>query len=54
MALVSLLTSTVLLHFHGALLGVHFGRIDTVFTVAALLVTAAGLFSLLTLHPPPD
>ncbi|WP_328465589.1 MFS transporter [Streptomyces sp. NBC_00448] len=54
MALASLLTSTVLLHFHGTLLGVHFGRIDTVFTVAALFVTAAGLFSLLTLRPPPD
>jgi TRAP-type C4-dicarboxylate transport system permease small subunit len=53
MALASLLASTVLLHFRATLLGIHFGQIDLVFTVAALLMTAAGLLALLTLRPTP-
>ncbi|WP_160145008.1 MFS transporter [Actinacidiphila yanglinensis] len=53
MALATVLTSTVLLHFHASVLGVHLGPIDTVFGVAALLMVAAGLLALRTLRPAP-
>lgn len=47
------LASTVLLDFHGEVLGVHLGRIDTIFTVSAALVVTAGIYAFFALPPSP-
>lgn len=44
------LASTVLRDFHTSLLGLSFGRIDTIYTGSALLVLAGGLYAMLTLR----
>ncbi|HEU0242245.1 MAG TPA: MFS transporter [Micromonosporaceae bacterium] len=43
------LASTVLLHFHANIAGVHIGRIDTIFTIAGLLIVAAGVYAAFSL-----
>jgi MFS family permease len=45
------LASTVLRDFHGTVTGVHIGRIDTIFTVSALLIVAAGVYGYFALPP---
>ncbi len=46
MALAGFLASTVLLHMHVVLAGIHMHRIDTIFSVSALLMIASGLATL--------
>jgi predicted MFS family arabinose efflux permease len=43
------LASSVLLHFHATPLGIHIGPIDTILTVAGLLIVFAGLYAFATL-----
>jgi MFS family permease len=43
--------STSLRTFHGVLFGLHFGRIDAIYTVSALLVISAGVFAFFVLPP---
>jgi Na+/melibiose symporter-like transporter len=45
------LASTSLRTFHATIGGVHVGRIDTIFTVAGLLVVAAGVYAYFALPP---
>ena len=45
------LASTALRDFHATVAGVHIGRVDTVFTVSALLVIAAGSYGAFALPP---
>jgi MFS family permease len=45
------LASTALRDFHATVAGVHIGRVDTIFTVAALLVVAAGIYGAFALPP---
>ncbi|HEY7176067.1 MAG TPA: hypothetical protein VH442_14210 [Micromonosporaceae bacterium] len=39
------LASSVLLHLHADVAGLHMGRSDTIFTVAGLLIVAAGVYA---------
>jgi fucose permease len=39
------LASTVLLRFHADVAGLHIGRIDTIFTIAGLLIIAGGVYA---------
>jgi MFS family permease len=45
------LASTVMRNFHVALVGVHLGRIDTIFSVSAILIFAAGVYAYFSLPP---
>lgn len=45
------LASTVLRDFHGSVGGVDIGRIDTIFTVSAILIFAAGIYGYFALPP---
>src|SRR2546423_10653897 len=45
------LASTALRDFHATIAGVHIGRVDTVFTISALLVIAAGVYGAFALPP---
>ncbi|MEV6971209.1 MFS transporter [Hamadaea sp. NPDC051192] len=47
------LASTVLNGFHGTVLGLHIGRIDTIFMVASALVITAGIYGFFALPPSP-
>jgi MFS family permease len=47
------LASTVLNDFHVTVLGLHVGRIDTIFTVASALVVTAGIYGFFALPPSP-
>jgi MFS family permease len=44
------LVSTVLRGFHATILGIHFGPVDTVFTVMGMLAVAGGIYARLSLH----
>jgi hypothetical protein len=44
------LVSTLLSSFHATLLGIVMGPIDTVFSIAALLAIAAGLYAMVNLR----
>jgi MFS family permease len=45
------LASTTLRTFHTTIAGAHFGRIDTIFMVSALLIVLAGVYSYFALPP---
>lgn len=45
------LASTSLRTLHGVAFGLHFGRIDAIYTVSALLVISAGIFAFFVLPP---
>ena len=45
------LASTAMRDFHGSVGGVHIGRIDTIFTVSAILIVAAGIYGYFALPP---
>ena len=45
------LASTTLRGFHANIVGLHIGRIDTIFTVAALLVIGGGIYGAFALPP---
>jgi fucose permease len=45
------LASTALLHFHANVVGLHIGRIDTIFTVAGVLVVGAGIYAAFAFPP---
>jgi hypothetical protein len=45
------LVSTVLLHFHAHVGGVHIGRIDTLYTAGGLIIVAAAIFAIYRLPP---
>jgi hypothetical protein len=45
------LASTTLRNFHATILGLHLGRIDTIFLVSAALILAAGLYAYFALPP---
>jgi MFS family permease len=47
------LASSAMRNFHTTVAGVHFGRIDTIFTAAAVLIVAAGIFGAFRLPPTP-
>jgi MFS family permease len=53
-AISSVLVSTVLKDLDTTLLGLHFGRIDTVFAFAALIVTASGVYFWFAARALPD
>ncbi len=46
------LASTAMRHFHTTIGGIHFGRIDTIFTVAGMLIVIAGTYGAFTLPNP--
>jgi len=45
------LASTVLLHFHPVVAGLHMGRIDTLFTAGGVIIVAAGIYGYFRLPP---
>jgi MFS family permease len=51
-AVAGALVSSILVDFHGSVLGQSVGRIDLVFTVGGLLVCAGGMFALIMLRRP--
>lgn len=50
MALAGVVASTLLHGFHGYIAGVHFGPIDTVFTIGGLLCLSGGIYAWLALR----
>jgi MFS family permease len=54
-AVSSILASTVLLHFHADVAGVHMGRIDTLYTAGGVIITLSGIYAYFRLPPtePP-
>ncbi|HEY1486665.1 MAG TPA: MFS transporter, partial [Micromonosporaceae bacterium] len=48
------LASSAMRDFHATVVGVHVGRIDTIFTVSGLLIVAAGIYGALRLPPSPS
>lgn len=46
------LASTALRSFHTTVLGIDFGPIDTIFTLAGLLIAAGGLYAAASLRDP--
>ncbi len=49
--LAGLLASTALRDFHGSIAGIHISGIDTIFSVSALLILAAGTYAYFALPP---